>query len=405
MPDTAYIYDAVRTPRGRGKAGGSLYTVKAVDLLAVSLRALVERNNLGGENGKLVEDVSIGCVTQVGEQGSCIARTGVLLADLDESVPAVTLNRFCGSGLEAVNASSAKVASGFADLTIAGGVESMSRVAMGSDGGALWDPTMEWKYGTVPQGISADLLATLAGLSRNDVDAFALRSQKRAATAWETGEFSRSVVSVKDFNGVTLLERDEFLRPDTTLEGLNKLKASFEQMGEQFGLDDLARKRYPHVETIRHIHTPGNSSGIVDGSAAILIGNGPIGTKLGLKPRARIRAAVSVGGEPVLMLAEPVAAARKALAKAGMVLSDIDLFEVNEAFAAVPLYFAQELGLDLDRINVNGGAIALGHPLGATGAMILGTLLDALERRNLSTGLATLCIGGGMGIATIIERV
>ena len=276
---------------------------------------------------------------------------------------------------------------------------------MGSDGGALWDPTMEWKYGTVPQGISADLLATLAGLSRNDVDAFALRSQKRAATAWETGEFSRSVVSVKDFNGVTLLERDEFLRPDTTLEGLNKLKASFEQMGEQFGLDDLARKRYPHVETIRHIHTPGNSSGIVDGSAAILIGNGPIGTKLGLKPRARIRAAVSVGGEPVLMLAEPVAAARKALAKAGMVLSDIDLFEVNEAFAAVPLYFAQELGLDLDRINVNGGAIALGHPLGATGAMILGTLLDALERRNLSTGLATLCIGGGMGIATIIERV
>ncbi|MSP71026.1 MAG: acetyl-CoA C-acetyltransferase [Myxococcales bacterium] len=405
MPDTAYIYDAVRTPRGRGKAGGSLYTVKAVDLLAVSLRALVERNNLGGENGKLVEDVSIGCVTQVGEQGSCIARTGVLLADLDESVPAVTLNRFCGSGLEAVNASSAKVASGFADLTIAGGVESMSRVAMGSDGGALWDPTMEWKYGTVPQGISADLLATLAGLTRNDVDAFALRSQKRAATAWETGEFSRSVVPVKDFNGVTLLERDEFLRPDTTLEGLNKLKASFEQMGEQFGLDDLARKRYPHVETIRHIHTPGNSSGIVDGSAAVLIGNGPIGTKLGLKPRARIRAAVSVGGEPVLMLAEPVAAARKALAKAGMVLSDIDLFEVNEAFAAVPLYFAQELGLDLDRINVNGGAIALGHPLGATGAMILGTLLDALERRNLSTGLATLCIGGGMGIATIIERV
>lgn len=404
MPDTAYIYDAVRTPRGRGKAGGSLYTVKAVDLLAVSLRALVERNNLGGENGKLVEDVSIGCVTQVGEQGSCIARTGVLLADLDESVPAVTLNRFCGSGLEAVNASSAKVASGFADLTIAGGVESMSRVAMGSDGGALWDPTMEWKYGTVPQGISADLLATLAGLTRNDVDAFALRSQKRAATAWETGEFSRSVVPVKDFNGVTLLERDEFLRPDTTLEGLNKLKASFEQMGEQFGLDDLARKRYPHVETIRHIHTPGNSSGIVDGSAAVLIGNGPIGTKLGLKPRARIRAAVSVGGEPVLMLAEPVAAARKALAKAGMVLSDIDLFEVNEAFAAVPLYFAQELGLDLDRINVNGGAIALGHPLGATGAMILGTLLDALERRNLSTGLATLCIGGGMGIAMCVER-
>jgi len=406
MANAAYIYDAVRTPRGRGKSSGSLYTVKAVDLLATSLRALMARNGLS-ESAKsaLVDDVSIGCVTQTGEQGACIGRSGVLLADLDESVPAVTLNRFCGSGLEAVNEAAAKVAAGFAELTIGGGVESMSRVAMGSDGGALWDPTFEWRYGTVPQGISADLLATLGGFTRDDVDQFALQSQRKAAAAWERGEFARAVVPVLDMNGVTVLARDEYLRPDTTIESLGKLKAAFEAMGDQFGLDDLARKRYPHVENIRHIHTAGNSSGIVDGSAALLLGNEAIGKSLGLTPRARIRAAVSTGGEPVLMLAEPVSATRKALKKAGMTIGDIDLFEVNEAFAAVPLYFAQQLGVDLDKINVNGGAIALGHPLGATGAMLLGTVLDALERRNLSTGLVTLCIGGGMGIATIIERV
>jgi acetyl-CoA C-acetyltransferase len=406
MANAAYIYDAVRTPRGRGKTNGSLYTVKAVDLLATSLRALAARNNLSDKaNSALLDDVSIGCVTQTGEQGSCIARSGVLLADLDESVPGVTLNRFCGSGLEAVNEAAAKVAAGFADLTIGGGVESMSRVAMGSDGGALWDPTFEWRYGTVPQGISADLLATIAGFTRAEVDAFALRSQKNAAAAWERGEFSRSVVPVVDMNGVTVLARDEYLRPDTTIESLTKLKAAFETMGDQFGLDDLARKRYPHIENIRHIHTAGNSSGIVDGSAAVLLGNAAIGQQLGLKPRARIRAAVSTGGEPVLMLAEPVSATVKALKKAGMTINDIDLFEVNEAFAAVPMYFAQQTGADPEKINVNGGAIALGHPLGATGAMLLGTVLDTLERRNLSTGLVTLCIGGGMGIATIIERV
>ena len=404
--NAALIYDAVRTPRGRGKANGALYTIKAVDLLAGSLRALAARNNLQDKsNSALIDDVSIGCVTQTGEQGACIARSGVLLADLDESVPGVTLNRFCGSGLEAVNEAAAKVAAGFADLTIGGGVESMSRVAMGSDGGALWDPTFEWRYGTVPQGISADLLATLAGFSRSELDAFALRSQKNAAAAWERGEFSRGVVPVIDMNGITVLARDEYLRPDTTLESLAKLKSAFEAMGEQFGLDDLAKKRYPHVEVIHHVHTAGNSSGIVDGSAAVLVGNAAIGERLGLRPRARIRAAVSTGGEPVLMLAEPVSATRKALKKAGMTLNDIDLFEVNEAFAAVPLYFAQTLGVDLEKINVNGGAIALGHPLGATGAMLLGTVLEALERRNLSTGLVTLCIGGGMGIATIIERI
>ena len=304
-----------------------------------------------------------------------------------------------------MNQAAAKVAAGFADLAIGGGIESMSRVAMGSDGGALWDPTMEWRYGTVPQGISADLLATLSGITRSDADNFALRSQLLASAAMERHEFDRSLVPVVDMNGITVLDRDELPRPDTKLEGLTKLKAAFEAMGEQFGLDDLAKKRYPHVECINHVHTAGNSSGIVDGSAAVLIGNAEMGKTLGISPRARIRAAVSTGGDPVLMLAEPVSATRKALKQAGMSIGDIDLFEVNEAFAAVPLYYAQALGVDVDKINVNGGAIALGHPLGATGAMLLGTVLDALERRNLSTGLVTLCIGGGMGIATIVERI
>lgn len=398
----AYIYDAVRTPRGRGKSSGSLHATKAVDLLATPLRALAERHALDTSR---IDDVTIGCVTQVGEQGACIARTAVLLAGYDEGVPGVTLNRFCGSGLEAVNDAAAKVAGGFADLTIAGGVESMSRVPMGSDGGALFDPAMAFDFGIVPQGISADLLATIHGFDRDAVDAYAVESQRRCAAAMERGAFDRSVVPVRDRNGVPVLERDEHPRPDTTREKLAELKPSFEMMGTQFGLDALTKQRYPHVEYIRHVHHAGNSSGIVDGAAAVLIGSREAGETLGLKPRARIRAAVSVGDEPVIMLSGVVPAARKALKRAGMEIGDIDLFEVNEAFAAVPLYFMKALEIDPAKVNVHGGAIALGHPLGATGAVLLGTLLDALEDRDLTTGLVTLCIGGGMGIATIIERV
>ena len=398
----ALIYDAVRTPRGKGKSSGALHTVKAVDLLSRSLSAIQERNSL---DTQFVDDVTIGCVTQVGEQGACIARTSVLLAGYDESVPGVTLNRFCGSGLEAVNGAAAKVASGFCDLVIAGGVESMSRVKMGSDGGALWDPTMAFEYGTVPQGISADLLATKAGITRADADAFAALSQRNAAAAWERGAFASSVVPVHDLNGIQLLERAEHIRADTTAESLGKLNASFQMIGTQFGLDAMTQTRYPEVEHINHIHTAGNSSGIVDGSAAVLIGNQNAQERLGLKPRARIRALASVGDEPVIMLSGPVPATQRVLRKAGMTIGDIDLFEVNEAFAAVPLYFAQELGVDPEKINVNGGSIAMGHPLGATGAVLLGTVLDALEERDLQTALITLCIGGGMGISTIIERV
>ena len=398
----ALIFDAVRTPRGKGKASGSLHTVKAVDLLSASLSALQERTGLDTQR---VDDVTIGCVTQVGEQGSCIARTSILLAGYDESVPGVTLNRFCGSGLEAVNGAAAKVASGFCDVVIAGGVESMSRVKMGSDGGALWDPTMAFEYGTVPQGISADLLATKAGITRKAADEFAVGSQRKAAAAWERGAFDKSVVPVHDFNGIPLLGRDEHLRPDTTAESLAGLTASFQMIGTQFGLDAMTQPRYPEIEHVHHIHTAGNSSGIVDGSAAVLIGNRAGGEQLGLTPRARIRALASVGDEPVIMLTGVVPATQRVLRKAGMTIGDIDLFEVNEAFAAVPLYFAQELGVDSEKINVNGGAIAMGHPLGATGAVLLGTALDALEERDLSTALVTLCIGGGMGISTIIERV
>ena len=398
----AFIFDAVRTPRGKGKSSGSLHTVKAVDLLSASLSALQERTNLDTE---MVDDVTIGCVTQVGEQGSCIARTSILLAGYDESVPGVTLNRFCGSGLEAINGAAAKVASGFCDIVIAGGVESMSRVKMGSDGGALWDPTMAFEYGTVPQGISADLLATKSGITRHDADAFAALSQKNASAAWARGAFDRSVVPVHDLNGVSLLDRDEHIRPDTTAESLSKLGASFQMIGTQFGLDAMTQPRYPEVEHIDHIHTAGNSSGIVDGSAAVLLGNETAGARLGLKPRARIRALASVGDEPVIMLSGVVPATQRVLRKAGMNIGDIDLFEVNEAFAVVPLYFAKELGVDPSKMNVNGGAIAMGHPLGATGAVLLGTVLDALEERDLETALVTLCIGGGMGISTIIERV
>ena len=402
MPD-AYIFDAVRTPRGRGKASGSLHKVKPVDLLATALRALKDRNDLDTSK---VDDVSVGCVTQVKEQGGCVARPAVLLAGYDEKVPAVTLNRFCGSGLEAINDGAAKVASGFVDMVVAGGVESMSRVTMGSDGGGpLFDPAFAFEYGTVPQGISADLLATLHDITRADVDNFAFHSQQRAAAAWERGAFDRSVVPVVDVNGLTVLERDEHLRPGTTLEALGKLRAAFEMMGVQFGLDALTRKRYPEVETINHIHHAGNSSGIVDGAAALLIGNKDIGDRLGLKPRARIKAMASIGDEPVIMLSAPAPATARALKRVGMTAADIDLFEVNEAFATVPLHFMKELNVPHDKVNVNGGAIALGHPLGATGAVLMGTLLDELEARDLATGVVTLCIGGGMGIATVIERV
>ena len=398
----AFIFDAVRTPRGRGKSNGSLHTTKAVDLLATTLRALRERTGLDTSQ---IDDVTIGCVTQVGEQGSCIARTGVLVAGYDESVPGVTLNRFCGSGLEAINGAAAKVASGFCDLVVAGGVESMSRVTMGTDGGAIWDPSMEFEYGTVPQGISADLLATLHGISRAEVDAFAVESQCRAAIAWEQRRFSKSIVPVIDINGQVVLDRDEHLRPDSTVAGLAKLNPSFATMGQHFGLDTLTRKRYPQIEVIDHVHHAGNSSGIVDGAAAVLIGNAEMGRAMGLTPRARIRALASVGSEPVIMLSGPVPASQRALKRAGMIPDDIDLWEINEAFAAVVIYTMRALKLPPNKVNVNGGAIALGHPLGATGSMLMGTIIDELERRDKTTGLVTLCIGGGMGIATIIERV
>lgn len=401
MPQ-AYLFDAVRTPRGRGKETGSLYSVRPVDLLACSLAALRDRNMLPTAE---VDDVVVGCVTQTGDQGACIARFAALAAGYDVDAPGVTLNRFCGSGLQAINDAAAMVASGYYDLVIAGGVESMSRVKMGSDGGAIWDPRTQWEVGSVPQGISADLLATLRGITRDDVDRFALASQQRAVEAIEHHRFDRSIVPVVDGSGLPILLRDEYPRPDSTLEGLAALSPSFETMGRQFGLDALARGRYPHVERIQHIHHAGNASGIVDGAAAQIVASKEKGRELGLKPRALVRSVAVVGTDPILMLAGPMPATQKALRKAGMEAKDIDLYEVNEAFAAVPLAFMQELGVPHEKVNVNGGAIALGHPLGATGAMLMSTLLDALEDRNLSTGVVTLCIGGGMGIATVVERV
>lgn len=398
----AYIFDAIRTPRGKGKAEGSLYTVRPQDLLAGALAGLRDRHELDTSQ---VEDVVIGCVTQSGDQGSCIARTAALHAGYDQNASGVTVNRFCASGLEAVNHAAAMVASGFHDMVVAGGVESMSRVAMGSDGGAFFDPRYQWRVGSIPQGISADLLATLQGFSREDVDQFALRSQQKAVAAQDAGAFKRSILPVVDEVGLPFLEADEHPRRDTTFEALAKLKPSFAMMGEQFALDALAKDRYPQVERINHIHTAGNSSGIVDGAAAVLIASREKGEAMGLRPRARIRSVGLAGAEPILMLTGPMPASRKALSKAGMSVDDIDLFEVNEAFSAVPMAFAREMGVDEEHINVNGGAIALGHPLGATGAMLLGTLLDALEDRDKTTGLVTLCVGGGMGIATIVERV
>jgi acetyl-CoA C-acetyltransferase len=401
VPD-AYLFDSVRTPRGRGKDNGSLYTVRPIDLLAQTLGALARRNDLDTAQ---VDDVVIGCVTQTGDQGACIARFAALEAGYDLDAPGVTLNRFCGSGLQALNDAAAMVASGFYDLVVAGGVESMSRVQMGSDGGAIWDPATQWNVGSVPQGISADLLATLWGITRAEADAFAVTSQQRAAMAMEHHRFDKSIVAVQDINGVTILDRDEYPRPDTTVEKLAALKPSFEMIGKQFGFDSLTRDRYPHVERIEHIHHAGNSSGIVDGAAAILVATRDKGRALGLTPRAKVRSVAVVGTDPVLMLAGPMPASRKALQKAGMTPDDVDLWEVNEAFAAVPMAFMRDLGIDPATVNVNGGAIALGHPLGATGAMLMGTVLDELEARDKNVGVVTLCIGGGMGIATVVERV
>jgi len=399
----AFIYDAVRTPRGKGKAAGALCQCTPVSLASTVLRAIQQRSGL---DTALVDDVILGCVEVTGEQGGDVARSAVLHAGYAETVAGVTVSRFCSSGLEACNMAAAKVISGEAELAIGGGVESMSRVPMGSSGGALFsDPSVAFPAHSVPQGISADLLATLRGFDRRDLDCYALASQHRAAHAWKSGYFQNSIIPVVDLNRETILDRDELIRPQTTMEDLERLEASFAAMGEKYGYDATAIHRYPEVESIRHLHHAGNSSGIADGAAAVLIGTGEIGAKLGLKPRARFRSFASIGSEPCIMLTGPAPATRKALAKAGMAASDVGLFEVNEAFAAVVLCFIEEMAVDDERVNVNGGAIAMGHPLGATGAVLLGTLLDEMERRNLESGLVTLCVGGGMGTAALIERV
>ena len=402
MPD-CYIFDAVRTPRGKGKSGGALHTVAPIDLARTVLEATRDRNGLPEDT---VDDVIMGVVEPVKEQGGDIARIAVLYAGLGQSVPGVQINRFCASGLEATNMAASKVMSGQADLTIGGGVESMSRVPMGSSSGP-WatDPQVASHTRFVPQGISADLLATLYGYSREDVDSYAVLSQERAAAAWADGRFSGSVVPVADMNGLPILDTDEIMRPGTTVDKLGKLKPSFKQLGEMYGFDAVALQKYPELESIEHVHHAGNSSGIVDGAAAILLGSKEAGERLGLTPRARIRSFASIGSEPTIMLTGPSDAAEKALKRAGMAPSDIDLWEINEAFAAVVLRFVEALELDMDDVNVNGGAIAMGPPLGAPGAIILGTLLDELERQDKVTGLAALCVGAGMGTATIIERV
>ncbi|NDW52998.1 acetyl-CoA C-acetyltransferase [Aliiroseovarius sp. PrR006] len=398
----AYIYDAVRTPRGKGKKDGTLHEVTSVRLSSVALNALKERNNL---DGHAVEDVIWGNVTQVGEQGACLARSAVLYSDLDERIPGVSINRFCASGLEAVNMAANQVRGGAGDAYIAGGVESMSRVPMGMDGGAIAaDPHLAMKAYFVPQGISADIIATEYGFSRDDCDAYAVESQKRAAAARAEGRF-KSIIPVIDQNGLTVMAEDEMIR-ETTMQTLGGLNPSFKAMGEAMpGFDAVALLKYPHLEKINHVHHAGNSSGIADGSAAILIGNKEFGERHGLKPRARIKATSKVGTDPTIMLTGPVPATERVLAAAGMSISDIDLFEVNEAFASVVLRFIQAFDADTNKVNVNGGAIAMGHPLGGTGAMILGALLDEMERADKETGLATLCIGSGMGAATILERV
>ena len=401
MPE-AIIYDHLRTPRGKGKAAGSLHEVKPVDLV-VGLLDEVRRRNPGLDPDR-VDDVVLGVVTPIGDQGGDIAKTAALKAGYPETVAGVQLNRFCASGLEAVNQAAGRVRSGFEDLILAGGVESMSRVPMGSDGGA-WasDPATALRTDFVPQGIGADLIATVEGWGREEVDAYAAESHHRAAKAWANGYFDRSVVPVRDMNGVTVLDRDETVRPDTSVEGLAALRPSFAKVGAEAGFDAVALEKYHWVESIDHVHHAGNSSGIVDGSALVVIGTEEVGSELGLTPRARILATAVSGADPTIMLTGPAPAARKALARAGLAVADIDLFEINEAFAAVAMRFMRDLGIGHDITNVNGGAIAMGHPLGATGAMILGTLVDELERRDQRRGLATLCVGGGMGIATIVE--
>jgi acetyl-CoA C-acetyltransferase len=398
------IFDALRTPRGKGKVNGSLHSTKPVDLVVGLMHETLSRN--AELDPSRIDDVVLGCVTPIGDQGADIAKTAAIKAGLPDTVAGVQLNRFCASGLEAVNIAAQKVASGWEDLVLAGGVESMSRVPMGSDGGA-WGMDPETAYDTsfVPQGISADLIATVEEFSRDDVDAYAVRSQERAATAQAEGRFAKSLVPVLDINDHVVLDRDEFIRPGTTVDTLATLKPSFAAMGEMGGFDAVALQKYHWLEQIDHVHTPGNSSGIVDGASLVVVGNEKTGSELGLRARARILATAVSGADPTIMLTGPAPASKKALAKAGLTVEDIDLVEINEAFAAVVLRFVRDMGFDLDRVNVNGGAIAMGHPLGATGGMILGTLVDELERQNKRYGLATLCIGGGMGIATVVERV
>lgn len=400
----AYIYDALRSPRGRGRPDGALHEVTSVALSAQMLNAVQTRNGL---QGHAVEDVIWGNVTQVGEQGGCLARSAVLLSDLDEAIPGLSINRFCASGMEAVNLAANQVKAGAGQAYIAGGVEMMSRVAMGSDGAAIAvDPALTFKTHFVPQGISADIIATKFGFSRQQADQLAAESQARAAAAWADQRFAKSIVPVRDINGLTILDHDEYMRPGTTAEALGALKASFRDIGEVMpGFDRIALMKYPELERVTHIHHAGNSSGIVDGAAAVLIGNAEFGRAQGLKPRARIRATAKIGTDPTIMLTGPVPVTEKILRESGLKIGDIDLFEVNEAFAAVVLRFMQAFNVAPDRVNVNGGAIAMGHPLGASGAIIIGTLLDEMERRDLTLGLATLCIASGMGAATIIERV
>ncbi|GAA3864901.1 acetyl-CoA C-acetyltransferase [Celeribacter arenosi] len=400
----AYIYDALRSPRGKGRKDGSLHEVTSARLSSQMLDAVKDRNGL---EGHAVEDVIWGNVTQVGEQGGCLARTAVLASSLDQRIPGLAINRFCASGMEAVNLAANQVKGGAGSAYIAGGVEMMGRVAMGSDGAAIAvDPSIAMATYFVPQGISADIIATEYGFSRDDADALAVESQNRAAAAWADNRFEKSIVAVKDINGLTILDRDEYMRPGTDMQSLGALKASFKDMGETMpGFDKIAMMKYPHLQKIEHIHHAGNSSGIVDGAAAVLIGNKEFGEKWGLKPRARIRATAKIGTDPTIMLTGPVPVTEKILKDSGMSISDIDLFEVNEAFASVVLRFMQAFDVDASKVNVNGGSIAMGHPLGATGAIIIGTLLDELERTGKGTGLATLCIASGMGAATIIERL
>jgi acetyl-CoA C-acetyltransferase len=402
MPDS-FVYDHLRTPRGRGKPDGALHEVTALELATQTLRAIRDRNEL---DTRLVDDVVLGCVDPVGEAGANIARTAVLNADYAQTVAGIQVHRFCASGLDAINFAAAEIKSGMHDMAIGGGVESMSRIGIGASGGA-WpvDPSIALKSYYLPQGISADLIATKYGFSRDDVDAYAVESQARAARSWQSGAFVRSVVPVKDVNGLPILDRDEHMRPETTMQSLASLKPAFTEWGESYGFDAVAVQRYPELESVKHVHHAGNSSGIVDGAAAVLLGSRAAGKKAGLKPRARIRSFANIGSEPSIMLTGPADVTRKVLKRARMTLADIDLFEVNEAFASMVLLYRQLLDIDPAKLNVAGGAIAMGHPLGATGAMIFGTVLDELERRDLNTALITLCIGAGMGTATIIERV